>query len=154
MAGGVGLAGIFAMQTAASNDTYSTLLQKLFANTSGYLTSETLIPTLLAYILDAQGGPFQPSNSGDTEYRLWVYILQNQCGPWTWAQNDQLDTVLLKVLMNMGAPNPGSVTKVTLVKLMVNLGAPLTNCYTSTNNIVLISGGNMLTISGNNLVLI
>jgi len=153
VAGGVGLAGIFAMQTAASNDTYSTLLQKLFANTSGYLTSETLIPTLLAYILDAQGGPFQPSNSGDTEYRLWVYILQNQCGPWTWAQNDQLDTVLLKVLMNMGAPNPGSVTKVTLVKLMVNLGVALTTCYGGDDFQLLFSGSNIVTFAGGDMVL-
>ena len=143
------------MQTAASNDTYATTLQKLFQNTSGLPTSETLIPTLLAYILDAQGGPFQPYNSGENEFRLWVYILQNQCGPWTYdVDNDQLVTVMRKVLMNMGAPNPGSVTKVTLVKLMVNLEVALTNCYTSTDNIVLISGGNMLTISGAQLVLI
>lgn len=144
------------MQTAAPNDTYATLLQKLFANTSGYLTNETLIPTLLAYILDAQGGPFQPSNSGDTEDRLWIYILQNQCGPWVWEQYDTPETVLRKVLMNMGAPYPGAnVTKVTLVKLMVNLEVALTNCFTPVGNfLTLIAGGNILSISGNNLVLI
>ena len=141
------------MQTSAANDGYVATLQKLYYNTAGVPVNETLVTTLLAYILDAQGGPFQPDNSGDTEWRLWSYILQNQCGPRVWSHNDTLDTLMAYVLYNMGGNPAANDTKVTLAKKMVNLQLALTNCYQESGLQLLFSGGQITTFAGGNLVL-
>lgn len=122
------------MFQAAANDTFVTLVAKLTANTTGgAIPNESLLTTLLgALLLPAQGGIWQQQPGTPTdEYLLWRYVLQNQCGPLVWDNNDTQPTILGKILNNMGGANTRAPndTLYVLVQKMVNNGLALTNCF-------------------------
>ena len=144
------------MVTADSLDTFADLTGKLAINQGGTPDSMCLVMYNLLTVLNLQGGLYVPE-SLDTEYSRWQKILLNQCGPEVPAALDAIADLIRKILTNQaGSLVPAALDNayVSLQKIVDN-GIALTTCYGPVgNNIVLIAGGNMLSISGNQLVLI